>query len=162
LSGTYYITGGTLNILNGKTYNDNDDPICNHHVNLHGSNVFIYLGSSAKVSMGGGNGKFVNSCGGLSAPTTGTYAGILFWQDRATKSYTANVSSGQGDGFSGTLYFPSVDLRYNNSNPSSAQYLNMVADTIELYRDMTTIQTINSDYSSLPGGSPIHSAVLAE
>jgi hypothetical protein len=162
LSGAYYITGGTLNILNGSTYNNNDDTVCNHHVNLHGSNVFIYLGPSAKVSMGGGNGKFVNSCGGLSATTTGTYAGILFFQDRSTANYTANVSSGQGEGFSGALYFPSVALRFNNSNPTSAQYMILVAQTLELYRDMTSLELFNYDTSGLPNGSPIKRAVLVE
>jgi hypothetical protein len=161
LSGAYYITGGTLSVLN-SSYNNNDDTVCGHHVNLHGSNVLIYLGSSAQVSMGGGNGKFVNSCGGLSAATTGTYSGILFFQDRNTANYTANVSSGQGNGFTGALYFPSVTLRYNNSNPSSALYMIMVAYALNFYRDMTTVQMINYDTSGLPNGSPIKKAVLVE
>jgi len=160
LHGTYYITGGTLLVNSPKT--DNEDTTRNAHVNLHGDDVLIYLDSDAKVSMGGGNGKFVNSFDGLNAATSGEYAGILFFQDRATPYYKANVSSGQGNGFTGALYFPSVNLRYNNSNPSAALYLIIVAWDIELYRDMATVAHINSDYSSLENGSPIHSISLVE
>jgi len=160
--GNYYITGGSLTVNSPNTNNDGSDGLAYQHVNIHGSDVFIYLGKNIHVSMGGGKGNFVNSYGGLSAPTTGTYEGILFFQDRGTTSYTANVSSGLGTGFTGALYFPSVALRYNNSAPTGSQYLIMVANTVELYRDNTTVQTINYDTSGLPQGSPIRTALLSE
>ena len=164
--GQYFITGGTFSVIGPKTDNDNADGLAYQHPNLQGSEVFFDIGPSAQVAiMGGGNGTFVNSYnGGLSAPTTGTYAGILFWQSRATPllSYTARASSGQGDGWTGALYFPTVGLRYGNSNPNAAKYMIMVAQTLELYRDMATVETINYDTSGLPSGSPIKRALLTE
>jgi hypothetical protein len=164
--GNYYITGGTFLVDGPKSDNDNKDGLANMHPSLKGSEVFFNLGASAQLAiMGGGNGSFVNSYnGGLSAPTDGTYAGILFWQSRNTPllSYTARASSGQGDGWTGALYFPTVGLRYGNSNPNAAKYMIMVAQTLELYRDMATVETINYDTSGLLGGSPIKRAVLAE
>ena len=160
--GEYYITGGTFNVDSPGTNNDGTDGLAYRHVNIHGSGVFIYLGPNANVAYQGGNGHFANSYGGLIAQTTGTYAGILFFQSRATASYTAALSSGLGDGYTGTLYFPSVSLKYMNSKPNAAQYMITVAQTIELYRDMTTLQTINYDTSGLANGSPIKKAVLVE
>jgi hypothetical protein len=82
MNATYYITGGQFFVDTPKT--DNEDAVRNHHVNLHGDNVFIYLEPDATIKMGGGNGKYNNSFGGLHAPTSGTYSGILMFQDRAT------------------------------------------------------------------------------
>jgi hypothetical protein len=160
--GEYYITGGNNFIVNSpKTDNNNADGLAYQHPNLYGSDVFIYIGSGSQVDYQSGNQHFANSYGGLSAPTTGPYAGILFYQARGNTN-KATVSSGLGDGYTGALYFPSAALKYSNSNPSSANYMIFVAQTLEFYRDMAAVQTINSDYTSLPGGSPIHSAVLAE
>jgi hypothetical protein len=165
-SGNYYITGGTFSVDGPKSDNDNNDGLAYLHPSLKGTEVFFDIGASAQVAiMGGGNGSFVNSYnGGLSAPTVGTYAGILFWQSRATPllSYTARASSGLGDGWTGALYFPTVGLRYGNSNPNAAKYMILVAQTIELYRDMATVEMINYDTSGLLGGSPIKRAVLSE
>jgi hypothetical protein len=161
--GNYYITGGTFSATGPNTDNDNADGLAYRHPNLHGNGVFFYVGRSAQVAiLGGGNGTFINSYGGLIAQTTGTYAGILFFQSRFASSYTARVSSGHGDGWTGALYFPTAALRYANSRPNAAQYMIMVAQTINMYRDMTTVQMINYDTSGLPNGSPIRSAVLTE
>jgi len=160
MNGTYYITGGQFFVNTPKT--ENEDATRNHHVNLSGDEVFIYIASNATIKMGGGNGKFNNSYGGLSAPTSGTYAGILMFQDRATPYYKADVSSGHGDGFSGALYFPGVKLSLRNSNPNNAQYMIMVGWQLEFYRDMVTVGSIGADYSSLPNGSPIHTVALVE
>jgi hypothetical protein len=160
MSGTYYITGGEFFVDTPKT--ENEDDTRNHHVNLFGDEVFIYIASNATIKMGGGNGKFNNSYGGLNAPTSGTYAGILMFQDRATPYYKADISSGHGDGFSGALYFPGCKLSLRNSNPNNAQYVIMVAWQLEFYRDMVTVGSIGADYSSLVNGSPIHSVALVE
>lgn len=161
-AGEYYITGGNFTVSSPSTDNNNADGLAYQHPNLHGSGVFFYIGLSSKVVFPSGNRHFSNSnYGGLSAPTTGTYAGILFYQARGN-SNDANLSSGLGDGFTGALYFRDADLKYSNSKPNSAKYMIFVAQTIDFYRDMATVQTINSDYSDLPGGSPIHTAVLAE
>ena len=160
MSGTYYITGGQFFVDTPKT--DNEDAVPDHHVNLHGDDVFIYLEPDATIKMGGGNGKYNNSFGGLHAPTSGTYSGILMFQDRATPYYRADVSSGHGDGFSGALYFPSCKLTLRNSNPNNAQYVILVAWELEFYRDMVTVGSIGADYSTLEYGSPIHSVALVE
>lgn len=160
MNGTYYITGGQFFVDTPKT--DNEDGVRNHHVNLSGDNVLIYLEPDATIKMGGGNGKYNNTWDGLKAATSGTYSGILMFQDRATPFYKADVSSGHGDGFWGALYFPGVHLSIRNSNPNNAQYMIIVAWEIEFYRDMITVGHIGADYSSLVNGSPIHSVALVE
>jgi hypothetical protein len=103
----------------------------------------------------------------LIAPTSGTYSGILFYQDSsangATSPTSGNTSTFGGSTssyFQGALYFPTTGINY--SGGSSAQYTILVADSVTL----TGSATINSDYSSLAGGSPIRgtgaNAVLGE
>ena len=159
--GEYYITGGSFTVTSPKTDNDNLDGKAYQHPNLHGSNVFIYIGPGVTVAFPTGNQKFANSYGGLVAPTAGTFAGILFYQARGN-SNNAVLSSGHGDGFTGTLYFPSAALKYSNSRPNAAKYMIFVAQTLDFYRDMAAVTFFNSDYSDLPDGSPTRTALLAE
>lgn len=158
--GDYYISG-TFSVASPSTANEGTDGGVPYHVNIHGSGVFFYLGSSASVAFQGGNQHFANSYGGLRAQLTGANAGVLFYQAKGNTN-SANLSSGFGDGFEGALYFPSAALKYSNSRPNGAQYTIFVADTVEFYRDMATLQTVNYDTSSLPSGSPIKRAVLME
>ncbi len=110
-SGVYIIDRGTFDVGGA--------------VQLSGTGVAIYLtkstGSSyAKVNIG--NGATVS----LSAPTSGTYAGLVFFGDR--KGSTSNTSTfGGGATFSitGAIYFPTQTVSFSNgiSNPSGCTQL---------------------------------------
>jgi len=92
----------------------------------------------------------------LVAPTSGTYVGMLFYQD--SSAYGATTPSGSNTSvfagsassyFQGSLYFPTTALNY--SGGTSAQYTIIDSDSLSL----SGSATINSDYSSLEGGSPV-------
>lgn len=142
--GTYIINGGGMSVSGGA--------------NVQANAVTFYItGTSSSfkgVSITGGS----NS--ELIAPTTGTYAGILFYQDRSISSTSSgadsNIAGGSGTAITGTLYFPTTNLSYSGSSVNSA-YTIIVTDTLKI----TNTTTINDTYTTNPNGwSPIHSAVL--
>lgn len=91
----------------------------------------------------------------INAPTTGTYAGIAIYQDRSITSSSQNqIVSQTSSVINGALYFPHSPLLWSGSNVTSG-YLIIVADTITINGNSGL--TVNNDYSSLPGGSPIKS-----
>jgi hypothetical protein len=94
----------------------------------------------------------------LSAPTDGPRAGILFFQDRALASnIPSTISGGANSRFDGALYFPTTSLSY--SGGTGTDYTIIVAKTLSFSGGTT----LNSDYSSLPGGTPVKAgAALGE
>jgi Flp pilus assembly protein TadG len=89
----------------------------------------------------------------LSAPTTGTYAGILFFQAHGSTStavFVANLINNSK--LEGAVYVPDGDVSYGVSAISSA-YNILVAKDIHL--NVAVGSVFGNDYSSLPGGSPL-------
>lgn len=93
----------------------------------------------------------------LAAPTSGTYAGILVFQDPANASL-AIVNAAIHSTFQGALYFPKATLTIDNIG-SAAAYTIIVAGTLDISNNNINF---GSDYSSLSNGSPIKDAVLVE
>jgi hypothetical protein len=90
--GIYVITGGGLSVTNSA--------------NITGTGVMIYDANSAYPNSGGTNGGIaLNTTGtvNLSAPITGTYAGILFFQARANPS-TMSITDSSSVTMSGIIY----------------------------------------------------------
>ena len=143
--GTYILKGGGLSVSGGST--------------LSGPGVTFYN------TAGGGYGYGAISISGgtsinLVAPTSGSLAGILFYQDRSIASGAASsLSGGSTTVFQGTLYFPTTALNYSGGSSSTAAYTVMVAKSV----NFSGGTILNNDYSSLPGGSPVKgSAALSE
>jgi hypothetical protein len=141
--GTYILLGGGIKITGGGS--------------LTGTGVTLFNTGNASYSYGGfdiSGSTAIN----LSAPTTGNLAGILFFQDPAVGA--AGGSKINGDSTSiinGALYFPTTSLDF--SGGAAGQYTILIADTISI----TGNSNVKSDYSSLPGGSPVRSgAILSE
>ncbi|MBU6297997.1 MAG: pilus assembly protein [Alphaproteobacteria bacterium] len=108
--GVYVISGGTFKI--------------NSNADISGSGVTFYLTNGATLQFNG------NATMDLSAPTSGTYSGLLFYGDR-TQAYMTNTINGTASSeFTGALYFPSggVDLLGNFSGSDGC--MQVVADTI--------------------------------
>ena len=97
----------------------------------------------------------------LSAPTSGTYAGILFFENReiAKNGNINNTITGlAGSTFNGTLYFLNSNLNYEGNSTNNG-YTIIIADTLSVLGT----SVLGDNYTSLPGGiSPIHSSVLVE
>ncbi len=135
-SGLYIIDGGTFTINGSET--------------VTASDVTFYLTGGASMTING------SSSDTFVAPTTGTYAGILIFQDRSDSS-TATFNGSNSKEITGALYFPDAELIYNGSGPQSA-YTILVANTININGSAT----LNDNYASLTNGSPVKTATLAE
>lgn len=135
-SGTYIINGGSLSFNGSGT--------------ITASGVTFYLTNGASVTMNG------SQTYQFTAPTTGSLAAILFFQDRSDTS-SATINGSASSNFTGALYFPAAQLTYNGSGPLAA-YTILVANTIVFNGS----SNMNDNYTSLPNGSPIKTSILAE
>jgi Flp pilus assembly protein TadG len=107
--------------------------------------------------------------GGVSlvAPTSGTYSGILFFQDPGNSSQATIIgSSSWNTRLEGTYYFPSAKVVFaldglENYNILDAYDIEFAALT---YGTTKLQSNFNNDYSSLANGSPVkgRGAVLIE
>jgi hypothetical protein len=118
-SGVYILKGGGLNISSTLA-------------RLSGSGVTFYntgdlLHPYLPVSISGGN---LN----LSAPTSGTYNNILFFQDRSIASslITNTFSGGASANLTGVLYFPTQKLVYAGGSSSDVPSVAIVADIVNI------------------------------
>jgi hypothetical protein len=144
--GAYVLGGGGLSVTGNST--------------LTGVGVTFYNTSApgyayAPVNMTG------NETANFSAPTSGALQGILFFQDRSVPvgSAASTLKGNSSSTFDGVVYFPTTSLTYVG-NSSSSGYTDLIADTITISGNASI--TINSNYSSLTGGSPIKSSALYE
>jgi len=56
----------------------------------------------------------------LTAPTSGTYQGILFFQDRnITSGGASSITGGTSSNMSGTIYLPGGDLTFAGNSTST-------------------------------------------
>jgi hypothetical protein len=141
--GTYILKGGGLVLSNGSS--------------ITGAGVTFFNTAATGYSYGA-----ITLNGGttvtLSAPTTGSLAGILFFQDPSVGAAAASsFSNGASAIMNGTLYFPTTALTFMGG--SSSAYTIIVADTV----NFSGGATLNNNYSALPGGSPVKGgATLSE
>jgi hypothetical protein len=141
-SGAYTITQGGGFSLNGNGM-------------VTGNGVTIYLrGGAGPVAINTLPGS--NETLRLQAQTTGALAGILFYQN-AGNTQPANIDGKTTARLEGALYFPGATLNLSNSGT-------LAAYTIAVANSLSFSGTVHfgSDFSSLPGGSPIKNAVLVE
>jgi Flp pilus assembly protein TadG len=90
----------------------------------------------------------------LSAPTSGTYSGILFFQAHGvtnTGVFVANLLDNSK--IEGAIYIPDGALSYGVSAASSS-YNILVAKDINL--NVAVLSAFGNDYSGLAGGSPLN------
>jgi len=137
--GTYIIEGG-VNAGTGTT--------------MTGTGVTLYFTGSGQLQMNSG------STAQLVAPTTGSLAGILIWE-ASTDSNAMIVNGNTSADLQGAVYLPSAQLTINSA-ANTAQYT--ILDVNSMILNTGANFTIDSNYSSLAGGSPVKSgsAVLAE
>ncbi len=101
------------------------------------------------------NGGFCGSACGFSAPTSGPYAGILFWQDPLNTQnavFGANVNLGNATLYhQGAYYFPKATVNFDFDFGSGANYTILDANDIAWFWSFS----FNNDYHTLPNGSPV-------
>ena len=111
--------GGDLVLAPGLyIFKDGGLDVGNH--SLRGEGVTLYFTGTATFSAGG-NGEMY-----LKAPTTGTYAGIVIYQDRnAPVGGLSEISGNANKHYEGTVYMPNGDIEFrgagsgNTSSPYS-------------------------------------------
>jgi hypothetical protein len=122
--GTYIISGGDFQV--------------NANANVTGSGVTIYLTGTSRISMNG------NSTTTLSAPTSGTYAGILFFGDRTNYGTTNNTINGtNASKLTGYIYAPTQPVNYLGNFSGQNGCTRVVADTIQWSGNTTVDDTQN-------------------
>ena len=106
---------------------------------ISGSGVTIYMAGSNTVSMNG------NATVTLSAPTAGTYSGMLFYGDRTGIAAQSTFNGTATSSLTGAIYFPKQQVNYLGNFSGQNGCTQVVADTIQWSGN----STINQDCSSL-------------
>jgi hypothetical protein len=127
---------------------------------LTGTGVTIYLTGGSSYAYKGVQLE-QNTQIRLSAPTTGTYAGIVFFQDRNASSSVINNFEAQTNSFiEGAMYFSTQILRLHSDTLIDAKYTLIVCRVLKI--EQFANFKVRNDYSSLAGGSPIKKLSLVE
>ncbi len=118
--GVYYIDGGTLSFGAQAVVNGTGVTFI-----LTSSNADTNPNQIADMSMNGG--AEIN----LTAPTSGTYEGILVYQDRRADTGNTNTVNGNSNSsFSGAFYFASQDLLFNGTSGMTTDCVQFVANKV--------------------------------
>jgi Flp pilus assembly protein TadG len=155
-NGPVSFDSGTIVVMNGLTVSPGFSPT------LTGSGVTFYNTGNASypylpVTITG------SASSTLSAPTSGSLAGILVFQDRSIVDCcgpaTVNtIDASHGEIYTGAFYFPTTPVTYT-ANSTFPPYV--IIDAWQVA--MVGTSAIGATYTSLPNGaSPIHSAALVE
>jgi hypothetical protein len=92
----------------------------------------------------------------LSAPTSGQYGGILFWQAKSSTTTGAFAAPAllSAQQFNGIIYEPGATVSYAvNVLDSAAGYSGIVADKVQY--NVPLLSTFSNDFSTLQSGSPL-------
>lgn len=109
-----------------------DGNIASNGQSLTGSGVTFAFGGSANLS----GSVSMN----LSAPTSGTYSGLLFFGDRDATLENHKITGSTGSTLQGALYFPTGDLEYSGSSATTNGCTQVIANTI-LFSGNSTIRS---------------------
>jgi len=110
-AGTYIIDGGTFKL--------------NANAIVNGAGVTFYLTNGATVQFNG------SAHISFSAPTSGTYSGILFFGDRTQPNAIQKFNGDGTSSMTGNIYFPSQQVQMNGNFSGINGCMHVVADTID-------------------------------
>jgi len=101
--------------------------------NLTCNGCVFLLTSSGSAS----NVATINMNGGatvtITAPSTGTYAGVMFYQDRAATNVTTNQVNGNASSkFQGAVYMPKQDVQFSGTSGMNTHCLQIVSRRITM------------------------------
>jgi hypothetical protein len=154
--GLYILKGG------GLATQDSNSIITGSGVTIY--NTYDPASPKAWINTYGPINIVANSVATLSAPTSGTYAGVLLMEDRRLTPTscggticTDNWGGGSLSSFTGIIYGRSSLMNFYGNAAMSA-YTVIVAYRLA----MNGTTDVNNDYSSLPTGNPIKVTALVE
>jgi Flp pilus assembly protein TadG len=142
--GMYILAGGGFKVNSSATLSGTGVTFYNTYTSKYPYDGISFSGSTT-----------VN----FSAPTSGPYEAILFYQDPTvpTGSAGSTITGSSTSTFDGALYFPTTPLSYSG-NSSSSGYTIIVGDTVSVSGN----SYVGDNYTSLTDGSPIRSTALYE
>jgi Putative Flp pilus-assembly TadE/G-like len=113
--------------------------------NLTGTNVMFYITGQNGYTAGPAS---ISGSGNLtfSALSSGSYEGILFYQDRNVSYAGTNTYSGSGN-VTGTFYFPTTSLSYSGSG--NAAYQAIVANKVTITGSGNFTKDTTGQYTGL-------------
>ncbi len=153
---TYTLSPGNYILVGGGLHTQSSNSTIN------GTGVMIYNTLGATDTSGTFSYSPINIAANsnvsLIAPTTGTYAGILFFEDRSAPASSDTYGGGSTAVYQGTIYARNAAVTMYGNSSVNTQYTMLVADTIS----MVGTTAFNNNYSSLLGGSPIQRIALLE
>lgn len=120
--GVYVVNGGSVKINGGAQ--------------ISGSGVTIVLTGSGSnyATMDINGGANVN----LTAPNSGSYAGVLFYQDRNAPTGGDNkFNGGSSMNLNGALYFPGQQVEFQGNTSNAGGCTRIIADTVTFTGDAT-------------------------
>jgi hypothetical protein len=129
--GIYVISNGELHFESGA----------NNSSNTGGNGVFFYLVGTASLVID--NGANVN----LTAPSSGTYSGILVFQDSADTA-ALSIQGGSNTSFNGAIYAPSSNVTLGNGSGTAID-ADLVAKTLTMNGGGTLSSTATSNFGTL-------------
>lgn len=106
----YVVTNGGLNFQAGTI--------------ATGTGVTFYVGTSQTAAVSG------NAVINFSAPTSGTYAGLLFFGSRSSSNGNNNFSGNSSSTMQGAIYFPTQQVQFTGSSSTDTVCTQIVADTV--------------------------------
>jgi hypothetical protein len=122
LSGTVTLNSGVY-VIDGGEFRINANAVVN------GVGVTFFLTNGATVHFNGG--AEIN----LTAPTSGTYAGVLMYGDRDQGSADNIFNGTANSSLTGALYFPTQMVTYNGNFSGNSGCLRIVSRSIDLQGD---------------------------
>jgi len=137
--GIYYIDGGSLTI--GAQAIVRGDGVT---IILSSSRADTHPSSIATMSINGG------ASVKLTASTSGTYAGVLFYQDRRALDQGSNHVSGNAtSSYQGAMYFPHQELHFSGTSGMTTECVQFVGRRL-VFTGNSTIR------NACPAGSGAH------
>lgn len=143
--GLYVITT-TFSTNSGSTITGNGVTIFLANGAIANSGNYTYVSGGA-TPYGVGNGTTMN----ITAPTSGTYAGIAVWDGNSSSSTpdTFTFGGGASSTFSGAVYAPNTNLVLGNGSGTSSLSSNIIANTIMVLGG----STVTNNYTPTSSGS---------
>lgn len=133
--GLYLVKGGNWNVNSGTTFT--------------GTGVTIYYADSSYIQFNS------NVNVQLSAPTSGTYADILFYEAAGLSQTNWAINGTSGSTLSGLIYLPTKAVTVNSVSNVSADKVTMVFASLILNNTNWTITPGNKAIASSSGGGPV-------
>ena len=148
-------SNGTVNFPPGTYVLDGGSFTCHGTPTITGTGVTFYFTNGATFNCTG------NDTVQFTAPSSGPYAGILFYQDPNDTS-GPSVGGNTGTSYNGILYFPKSQITFFGNNASIATGI-VVADSFALSGHPTvTLSGVAGVPGGLPPGFTVGNAHLVE